>query len=130
MSYPIEALTKAYIGIREERAKLLKDFEAKDTELKEQLTMVESEILTFCKTSGIDSVKTRYGTASRTIRERYWCTDWDEFKKFVKENDALELFEKRIQQGNMKSLIEINPELRPPGMNIDREFSITVRKAK
>lgn len=126
----LEDLTKAYIKIREARAKLLKDYEAKDAGMKEQLDMIQSALLGFCKSSAIDSVKTKYGTVSRVIKERFWCTDWDSFKTFVKENDALELFEKRIHQTNMKQFMETNPEMRPPGMNIDREFSIVVRKSK
>lgn len=130
INYSLEDLTKAYIKIREARAQLLRDYETKDADMKEQLEMVQSALLGFCKSASVDSLKTKYGTVSRVIKERFWCTDWDSFKNFVKENDALELFEKRIHQTNMKQFIDTNPELRPPGMNIDREFSIIVRKAK
>ena len=130
INYSLEDLTKAYIKIREARAQLLRDYETKDADMKEQLEMVQSALLGFCKSAWVDSLKTKYGTVSRVIKERFWCTDWDSFKNFVKENDALELFEKRIHQTNMKQFIDTNPELRPPGMNIDREFSIIVRKAK
>lgn len=130
VNYSLEDLTKAYIKIREARAQLLRDYETKDADMKEQLEMVQSALLGFCKSASVDSLKTKYGTVSRVIKERFWCTDWDSFKNFVKENDALELFEKRIHQTNMKQFIDTNPELRPPGMNIDREFSIIVRKAK
>jgi hypothetical protein len=30
----------------------------------------------------------------------------------------------------MKQFMETNPELLPPGMNIDREYTVTIRKAK
>jgi len=41
-----------------------------------------------------------------------------------------ELFEKRIHQGNMKQLVEENPELLPKGVNTQSEYTITVRRPK
>jgi hypothetical protein len=130
MKEPIDVLVKAYINLRTAKDDLRRTYELQDKEMQDQMNMIQSEILDFCKTSGLDSLKTKYGTAMRNVKERYWCTDWDSFRSFVKENDAIELFEKRIHQTNMKQFIETNPELLPPGMNIEREYSITIRKAK
>ena len=49
-------------------------------------------------------------------------------KNFIKENDAFELMEQRVHQTNMKSFLEENPNLMPPGMNIDSRYAITVRR--
>jgi hypothetical protein len=49
---------------------------------------------------------------------------------FVKEHDAFDLFEKRIHQGAMKEFLEVNPDLRPEGLNVYREYAVVVRKAK
>jgi hypothetical protein len=130
MSESIDVLVKVYVKLRSARDALRNDYENKDKELQAQMNVIESEILNFCKTSGLDSLKTQYGTAIRSIKERYWCTDWDSFRNFVKEHDAIDLFEKRIHQTNMKQFMESNPELLPPGLNLDREYSITIRKAK
>jgi hypothetical protein len=130
MSESIDVLVKAYVRLRDARNELKKKYDDEDSELQEQMNTIQSEILGFCKESGLDSLRTKYGTAMRSVKERYWCTDWDEFRRFVKEKDALELFEKRIHQTNMKQFMETNPELLPPGMNIDREYTVTIRKAK
>jgi hypothetical protein len=130
MQETIDVLVKAYINLRTAKDDLRRSYELQDKDMQDQMNMIQSEILDFCKNSGLDSLKTKYGTAMRSVRERYWCTDWDSFRNFVKENDAIELFEKRIHQTNMKQFMETNPELLPPGMNIEREYSITIRKAK
>lgn len=130
MQETIDVLVKAYINLRTAKDDLRRSYELQDKEMQDQMNMIQSEILDFCKNSGLDSLKTKYGTAMRSVKERYWCTDWDSFRNFVKENDAIELFEKRIHQTNMKQFMETNPELLPPGMNIEREYSITIRKAK
>jgi hypothetical protein len=130
MQETIDVLVKAYINLRTAKDDLRRSYELQDKDMQDQMNMIQSEILDFCKNSGLDSLRTKYGTAMRSVRERYWCTDWDSFRNFVKENDAIELFEKRIHQTNMKQFMETNPELLPPGMNIEREYSITIRKAK
>jgi hypothetical protein len=64
------------------------------------------------------------------LNERYYCSDWDNFRKFVLENQALELFEKRINQGNFKQFMENHEgDGLPPGVSVMREYGITVRKA-
>jgi hypothetical protein len=40
----------------------------------------------------------------------------------------MELLEKRISQANMATFLEENPDLLPPGLNIDRRYAVTVRR--
>jgi hypothetical protein len=63
-----------------------------------------------------------------SIKTRYSTSDWDSFKTFVTQHDALDLFEKRIAQTNMKQFLEENPGVLPPGLNANAEFDISVRK--
>ena len=63
-----------------------------------------------------------------SVKTRYTTADWDSFKEFVKEYDALDLYEKRIHQGNMKQFLEENPGKVPPGLNSQSEYDISVRK--
>jgi hypothetical protein len=41
-----------------------------------------------------------------------------------------ELLEQRVSQTGMKQLLEENPDLMPRGMNIDRKYSVTIRRSK
>jgi hypothetical protein len=59
---------------------------------------------------------------------RYSTQDWDSFKKFMIENDALDLLEKRIAQTNMAQFLEENPGVVPPGLNAFSDFEIRVTK--
>ena len=63
-----------------------------------------------------------------SVKTRYSTSDWDSFKKFVVEHDALDLYEKRIAQTNMKQFLEENPGAVPPGLNSSAEYDISVRK--
>jgi hypothetical protein len=63
-----------------------------------------------------------------SVKTRYYTQDWDSFKQFVIDNNALELFEKRIAQSNMSQFLQENPGVVPPGLNSTSEFDISVRK--
>jgi hypothetical protein len=47
---------------------------------------------------------------------------------FIFENKALDLRETRLHQTNMRSFLEEHPDKLPPGLNVDSEYTITVRR--
>jgi hypothetical protein len=124
----VEQLVKAYIKMRDARQQLLREFDEADDRIKQQQDVVQQALLELCKETGTDGLKTSAGTVTRTIKTRYWTSDWNSMKNFIKENDAFELLEQRVHQTNMKSFLEENPNLMPPGMNIDSKYAITVRR--
>lgn len=125
-----EELVAIYVRIRSERDKLLRKYEEDDKLLKADLVQIEAAILDVCNTINADSIKTKYGTAMRRLNERYSCTDWENFYKFILDNEATHLLERRIHQGNIKEfLAEHADDGLPPGVNVMREFNITVRKS-
>jgi len=125
-----EEVVKAYLAVRSERERILREYEAQDAKLKDDLKKIEAVLLDVCNTINADSIKTSLGTVMRKLNERYFCGDWDNFRKFVLENEALELFEKRIHQGNFKQFMEDHEgDGLPPGVNVMREYAIVVRKA-
>ena len=124
----VEQLVKAYIKMRDARQQLLREFDEADDRIKQQQDVVQQALLELCKETGTDGLKTSAGTVTRTIKTRYWTSDWNSMKNFIKEHDAFELMEQRVHQTNMKSFLEENPNLMPPGMNIDSKYAITVRR--
>ena len=128
--YNTEELVGAYIALRNERAKLKEEYEEADGKLKTDMEKIEQTMLEICNEVGADSIKTSVGTVMRKVSERFYCTDWDNFKNYVLENEAVELLERRIHQGNFREhMVDIQGQGLPPGVNVMREFGITVRKA-
>jgi hypothetical protein len=124
-----DQLVDTYITLRNERDRLRNDYEAKDSAVKNEMTVLEQELLAICNEANATSIKTDKGTVIRKLTERYFCTDWDNFRDYVLEHQALELLERRIHQGNFKEFItEREKEGLPPGVNVMREFGVTVRK--
>lgn len=130
LATPLDKLAKIYIKMRDKRDALRREYESTDGAIKEQMEILEATMLDACKEMKADSVKTKEGTIIRSIKTRYWTNDWDSMYKFIKEHDAFGMLEKRIAQTNTKNFLEENPELLPMGLNLDSEYTVTVRRPK
>ena len=125
---PLDKLTRVYIKMRTRIQELTKEYESQIEELKSQQDEVKTAIKDQLMALGSKSVRTDSGTVTLTLKKRYSTQDWDAFKTFVMEHDALDLFEKRIAQLNMSKFLEENPTLVPPGLQSDTEYDVSVRK--
>jgi len=125
-----DELVEAYLSIRSQRERLAREYEIADGALKEDMSKLESAMLDMCNTVNADSIKTKHGTVMRKLNERFFCQDWENFYKFVLDNEAPHLLERRIHQGNFKEYMKDHDnDGLPPGVNVMREFGVSVRKA-
>jgi hypothetical protein len=124
----VDKLVAVYIKMRDKRAELLRDYEEADGAVKTQMEVVESKLLDLCKEIGVDRLGSKHGTVMRTVKTRYWTSDWESMHKFILEKKMPELLERRISQTTMKQLLEENPELMPVGLNTDSKYSVTIRR--
>ena len=122
-------LVQVYVKIRDARDLKKKQMEDEIAQLEEQLGIIEQELLEICKTTGQDGGKTQFGSFSRSVKTRYWTSDWDSMYKFIREHDAPELLERRIHQGNFSEFLQQNPDAMPAGVNVESKYSVTVRRA-
>ena len=126
----MDQLTAVYLKIRDKREERKREFEEEDSVLREQMDIIEQEMLALCKELGADSIKCSAGTVIRQVKTRYWTNDWDSMYRFIKDHDAFGLLEKRLHQTHMKEFLTENPDLLPIGLNTEREFNVTVRRSK
>ena len=125
----LDSLVETYLAIRNERDKLSREHDAKDKELSNELAQIEQVLLNSCNEVGADSIRTGAGTVIKSTKENFVFGDWDNFKKYVMDNDAIELLQQRIHQGNFKEFLSSREdEGLPPGISNMREFKVTVRK--
>ena len=124
----LDKLTRAYIKIRDARAELTTAYKAKDEDLVGQMDAIKRALLDHCKEHGVDSVRTSEGMFYHTVKTRYWTSDWESMNQFIMEHVVPEFYEKRLNQTVMKQFLEENPHLMPPGLNVDSEYMVSVRK--
>jgi len=121
-------LASAYIKIRDKRQELKRAFEADDQALAEDMKMLEEEMLEVCKQTNAETIRTKSGTIIRSVKSRYWTNDWDSMYDFIEESGAFGLLEKRLHQTNMKQFLEENPNLYPKGLNVEKQYTVVVRR--
>ena len=124
-----EKLVSVYVKIRDAKAAKTKEMEDAIKALDDQLDAIEQELLTICKTTGQDGGKTSAGSFTRSVKTRYWTSDWESMYDFILDYEVPELLERRIAQSNFKQFLEDNPDLMPEGVNVESKYSITVRRA-
>lgn len=125
---PMDKLARIYMKMRAAIQDVEREYDSKIEALKAQQQEVKNAIKDQMLASGSKSVRTDHGTVMLTEKRRFYTQDWDSFKKFVIEQEAVELLERRIHQTNMGKFLEENPSLVPPGLNSDTEFDVSVRK--
>lgn len=124
----LDKLVRIYRKMRDKLQELDREYTTKMEEIKVQQDEVKNAIKEQMQALGSKSVSTPSGTAILSKKVRYSTQDWDSFKQFMVEHNALDLLEKRIAQTNMAQFLEDNPTLVPPGLNSDAFYDVSVRK--
>lgn len=127
-SVPMDKLARVYRKMQTRIQELTAAYETEVEALKAQQDVVKNALKDQMLALGVKSVNTVEGTVILSTKVRYSTQDWDAFKEFMKDNDALDLLEKRIAQTNMATFLRDNPTLVPPGLNSNSEYSVSVRK--
>tara|TARA_R110000796_G_scaffold222487_1_gene338682 strand:- start:283 stop:672 length:390 start_codon:yes stop_codon:yes gene_type:complete len=123
-----EKLVQTYLKIKERRSDIAAKYKEEDSSLSDQLDMVKQALLDYCAEQNIESVRTSEGLFYRSVKTRYWTSDWSSMYEFIMENQVPEFFDKRLNQNNVKQFLDENPDLVPKGLNVDSEYAIAVRK--
>ena len=125
----IDELTQDYMALRRERERIASEFKTEDERLKEAQSAIEAKLLAMCSEHNVDSVRTKNGTVMRSVKSRVHVLDWDSFYEYVLENKAPQLLQKRVHESNFEEFMsERRGDGLPPGVNVVREYSITIRK--
>ena len=127
-SVPMDKLAKVYRKMAAKVQQLTREYETQVEAIKAQQEVVKIALKDQMLKLGVKSVRTDQGTVVLSTVTNYNTQDWDSFKEFMKQYDALDLVQQRISQLNMKRFLEENPGVVPPGLNSMTEYGISVRK--
>ena len=123
-----DKLAKTYLRIRAERSMLSAKYKEDDGKLIRQMDTVKQAMLDHCEAHNVESVRTSEGLFFRSTKKKYWVSEWDAMHRLIVEENAPQLLDKRINQANMREFLEENPDLKPEGLEIEEEVTISVRK--
>lgn len=127
MALTVDQVIATYIKLRNRKSALQAEVKEKTDAITEQMLKLESWIKEKADETGVTSFKTTNGTAFLTTVDFANVADWDAVVDFVKENDAWDMFEKRISKTAVRGYIDMNKEV-PPGVNYGTRLDVNIRK--
>jgi hypothetical protein len=118
-----------YIKLRDSKAAMKAEYDAKVAPIQEKLDQLEVKLLEVFNQSGMDSVKTEFGTAYSTVRTSASIADREVFMEHVKANEEWALLEVRVSKTAVEQYRESHDNELPPGVNIREERVVNVRRS-
>jgi phage host-nuclease inhibitor protein Gam len=118
-----------YIQMRDKKAQMKADFEASVAPLTEKMDKLEAKLLDVFNKTGMDSVKTEFGTAYATTRTTASVADREAFMEYVKANEEWALLEVRTSKTAVEQYRSANDNELPPGINLREERVVNIRRS-
>lgn len=125
-----DTIIEKYISLRDKRAEKKKAFEEKDEEFKTAMERLEALLATRMNDAGTTTLKCAEGTAYKEIVVKPSCMDgnWTDLWAWLRENNRLDMLEKRLLSTAVKEYITENGEP-PPFVRIEQEEKVRIRRA-
>lgn len=125
----IAAKVQKYINIRNELDAKRKEYQEFEKSLKQKLEDIQFEILNISDELGVDSLKTEFGTAYRSVKSSYRIVNWEEYLDWAEKNGALHTLQKRVTKSAVDEIVQedLEGDL-PPGLDLYSEVTINIRK--
>jgi hypothetical protein len=118
-----------YIQLRDQKAQMKAEFDEQVAPVQAKMDKLEAKLLEVFNTTGMDSVKTEFGTAYSTVRTTASVADRDSFMDYVKANEEWALLEVRVSKTAVEQFRSANDNELPPGVNVREERVVNVRRS-
>lgn len=129
MAIKLDTVVAKYIALRDERDALKKRQAVELAAITDQMDRIEAAIHKFLQKTGQTSARTTAGTPYIQTRVSATVADRDEFFAFVRENDAFEFLENRVNKTAVQQYMEDNEET-PPGIKVTSTQVVNITRSK
>lgn len=123
-----DELVQLYVALRDDISREKSDFEQRIADRKAKQLKIEGILLRRLQDAGDEAVRTKYGTAYKSVKKSASVADWDAVRAFVETHDAWELLTRGVNKTVVEQFVAANGEL-PPGVNWRQEVTIGVQRA-
>jgi hypothetical protein len=127
MSVKVDDVIATYMKLRGQKEAIEAQMKEQSAVIKAKMEKLESWIKEQADVQGVTSFKTKHGTAFLTTTDYANVADWDAMLAFVRENEAYDLFEKRVSKTAVRGYIEQTKAV-PPGVNYGTRLDVNIRK--
>jgi hypothetical protein len=123
----VDVVVATYMKLRAKKDAIEAKVKAEVDEVKTQMEKIEAWIKEQADAQGVTSFKTNHGTAFLTTVDYANVADWDAVLKYIRDNEAYDMLEKRISKVAVRGYIE-NSKTVPPGVNYGTKLEVNIRK--
>lgn len=123
-----DKLVGAYIQLRDKTASMEAEFKEQMKPYKQALAQLEEQMLAMLEESGVESIKTAFGTAYKSEKASVTVADRQAFMDYVKANGAFDLLDVRPNKSGVEVFMQEHQDV-PPGVNYRRVISCNFRRA-
>lgn len=127
MSVNIDEVIATYMKLRGQKEAVEAEVKEKVSVIKAKMEKLEAWIKEQADAQGVTSFKTKHGTAFLTTTDYANVADWDALLNFIRENEAFDLFEKRVSKVAVRGYIDQTKAV-PPGVNYGTRLDVNIRK--
>lgn len=118
---------RTYMKLREQKTKLEATVKDDLTKLKTKMDKLEAYLKVKMDEQGLTSFKSDHGTAFLTTTDYANVESWDKTLKFIRDNEAFDMLEKRVSKVAVRGYIEANKSV-PPGITYGTKLEVNIRK--
>lgn len=116
-----------YLTLRNQKEALAQSVKAKVDEINAKLVKIEAWIKQQADAQGVTSFKSEHGTAFLTTVDFANVADWDATLRFIRDNEAYDMLEKRVSKTAVRAYIDQTKTV-PPGVNYGTKLEVNIRK--
>jgi len=124
----VENVVSAYRKLRDAKDKLTTEHKLQLAPVNERMAKLENWLHAKLNELGVDSMKTKRGTAYKSVLVKASVTDGEELLKFVQESGLWHILERRVSKAAVQEYIESTGK-GIPGVHVSHEEKINIRKA-
>jgi GH24 family phage-related lysozyme (muramidase) len=125
-----DQLVAAYLRMRDAKEAIQREADEKIAAIQADMDQVRDALLQLCNDTGQEGGRTKSGTFTRSVKQRFWSNDWEATHRYVLETGRVDLLERRLAQTVCKEILAADPQFVMPGVQVDSRYDITVRRAK
>lgn len=116
-----------FVKTRDDLAAFRKEYNQYEANAKNYMERIQGWIRDKADELGVDSFKTQFGTAYRTVKDSYRVGLWDDFVEWIKQTGNFHCLEKRAAKLAVKEIHNETGEC-PPGLEHHVEVEFDIRR--
>ena len=123
----VDSVIKKYMKLREEKTAVEAEIKERVDKIKADMAKLEAFLKAKMDADGLTSFKSEHGTAFLTTTDFANVEDWDAVLRFIREEEAYDMLEKRVSKTAVRGYIDANKEV-PPGIRYGTKLDVNIRK--